>query len=97
MENVVRVYNIQTGDCTRVLETEKPVKELIAIQFPENQDYNLFACSDTGYVIAWTWENGVVLRETVSTPLSYIRSGSITFIHRMRGCRRLVFCGTLYV
>lgn len=62
----MRVYNIQTGDCTRILETERPVNELKAIQFPENENYNLFACSDMGYVTAWTWENGVVLRETVS-------------------------------
>lgn len=69
VENVVRVYNIKTGDCTRILETERPVTELKAIQFPENEDYNLFAISDTGCVTAWTWENGVVLRETVRSPL----------------------------
>lgn len=67
VENIVRVYNIQTGECVRILETESPVNELIAIQFPENEDYNLYGCSDTGYVTVWTWANGAVLRETVST------------------------------
>uniref|UniRef100_A0A2H1VX72 SFRICE_002080 n=1 Tax=Spodoptera frugiperda TaxID=7108 RepID=A0A2H1VX72_SPOFR len=64
VENIVRVYNIQTGECVRILETESPVNELIAIQFPENEDYNLYGCSDTGYVTVWTWANGAVLRET---------------------------------
>ncbi|KAJ8731373.1 hypothetical protein PYW07_004537 [Mythimna separata] len=63
VENIVRVYNIQTGECVRTLETESPVNELIAIQFPENEDYNLYGCSDKGYVTTWTWENGAVLRE----------------------------------
>ncbi|CAH0691825.1 unnamed protein product [Spodoptera exigua] len=63
VENIVRVYNIQTGECVRILETESPVNEIIAIQFPENEDYNLYGCSDTGYVTIWTWANGAVLRE----------------------------------
>lgn len=66
MENTVRVYNIQTGDCVRTLETETPVKELVAVQFPENEDYNLYGCSDTGCVTIWTWDSGAVLREIVS-------------------------------
>ncbi|CAH0715585.1 unnamed protein product, partial [Brenthis ino] len=64
VENLVRVYNIQTGDCTRILETDVSINELIAIQFPDDEDYNLYSCSDNGYVIAWTWEQGAVLRET---------------------------------
>lgn len=63
VENVVRVYNIQTGDCVRTLETEVTINKLIAIQFPENEGYNLYGCSDTGHVTTWTWENGAVLRE----------------------------------
>ncbi|KAH9644848.1 hypothetical protein HF086_007936 [Spodoptera exigua] len=61
VENIVRVYNIQTGECVRILETESPVNEIIAIQFPENEDYNLYGCSDTGYVTIWTWTNGAKL------------------------------------
>ncbi|XP_075977994.1 WD repeat-containing protein l(2)05287 [Anticarsia gemmatalis] len=64
VENIVRVYNIQTGDCVRTLETENVAKELIALQFPENDNYNLYGCSDEGVVTIWTWENGAVLRET---------------------------------
>ncbi|KAI5644283.1 WD repeat-containing protein 75 [Phthorimaea operculella] len=64
VENVVRVYNIQTGDCARVLETETPVKELVAVQFPENENYYLYGCSDTGCLTTWTWDSGAVLRET---------------------------------
>ncbi|CAB3221912.1 unnamed protein product [Arctia plantaginis] len=63
VENIVRVYNIQTGDCVRTLETEIAVKELVAVQFPENEDYNLYGCSHTGYVTIWTWDKGAVLRE----------------------------------
>ncbi|KAM3965319.1 WD repeat-containing protein l(2)05287 [Aphomia sociella] len=63
VENIVRVYNIQTGDCIRTLETENNVKELVGIQFPENEDYNLCGCSDKGCVTTWTWEQGAVLRE----------------------------------
>ncbi|XP_059048482.1 WD repeat-containing protein 75 [Achroia grisella] len=63
VENIVRVYNIQTGDCVRSLETETSINELVAIQFPENQDYNLYGCSDRGCVTTWTWEQGAVLRE----------------------------------
>lgn len=70
VENLVRVYNIQTGDCTRILETDVSINELIAIQFPDDEDYNLYSCSDNGYVIAWTWEQGAVLRETVNTFLN---------------------------
>lgn len=66
VENVVRVYNIQTGDIVRTLETETSVNELVGIQFPEDEDYNLYSCSDCGCVTTWTWENGAVLRETVS-------------------------------
>ncbi|CAK1551052.1 unnamed protein product [Leptosia nina] len=62
-ENVVRVYNVKTADWTRTLETESAVKELIAIEFPEKEDYNLCGCSDRGVVTTWTWENGAVLRE----------------------------------
>ncbi|KAL4713980.1 hypothetical protein ACJJTC_005611 [Scirpophaga incertulas] len=65
VENVIRVYNIQTGDCVRTLETETFVKELIGHNFPAEEDYNLYACSDNGCVTAWTWENGAVLRETI--------------------------------
>ncbi|KAL0883193.1 hypothetical protein ABMA27_016630 [Loxostege sticticalis] len=64
VENVVRVYNIQTGDIVRTLETETSVNELVGIQFPEDEDYNLYSCSDCGCVTTWTWENGAVLRET---------------------------------
>ncbi|XP_072949179.1 WD repeat-containing protein 75 [Epargyreus clarus] len=63
VENIVRVYNIQTGDCVRTLESETPINELVAIEFPENEDYNLYGCSDCGCVITWTWEKGAVLRE----------------------------------
>ncbi|XP_013165077.1 PREDICTED: WD repeat-containing protein 75 [Papilio xuthus] len=63
VENLVRVYNIQTGDCSRTLETETPVRELVAVQFPENEEYNLYGCSNSGCVTIWTWENGAVLRE----------------------------------
>lgn len=71
VENIVRVYNIQTGDCVRTLETESPINELITIQFPQNEDYNLYGCSDRGTITIWTWENGAVLRETVSIFISY--------------------------
>ncbi|CAG9786715.1 unnamed protein product [Diatraea saccharalis] len=64
VENVVRVYNIQTGDCVRTLETEHPVNELIAIEFPVDEDYNFYGCSKNGCITTWTWENGAVLRET---------------------------------
>ncbi|CAH0398369.1 unnamed protein product [Chilo suppressalis] len=64
VENVVRVYNIQTGDCVRTLETENPVNDLVGIEFPRDEDYNLYACSKNGSIITWTWENGAVLRET---------------------------------
>ncbi|XP_052741260.1 WD repeat-containing protein 75 [Bicyclus anynana] len=63
VENVARVYNIQTGDCTRTLETEGSINELVAVQFPEDEDYNLCGCSDNGLVTTWTWEQGAVLRE----------------------------------
>ncbi|CAH2048612.1 unnamed protein product, partial [Iphiclides podalirius] len=63
VENIVRVYNIQTGDCTRTLETETSIQELISVQFLENEDYNLYGCSDKGCVTIWTWEKGAVLRE----------------------------------
>ncbi|CAG9102281.1 unnamed protein product [Plutella xylostella] len=63
VENVVRVYNIQTGDCSRILETEETVKELVSVQFPENDPYNLYGCSDGGQLTVWTWGNGAVLRE----------------------------------
>ncbi|VVC89341.1 unnamed protein product [Leptidea sinapis] len=64
VENIVRVYNLQTTDWCRSLETETPVNNIIGIVFLEDEDYNLYGCSDSGYVTAWTWENGVVLRET---------------------------------
>ncbi|XP_028171263.1 WD repeat-containing protein 75 [Ostrinia furnacalis] len=64
VENIVRVYNIQTGDIVRTLETETSVNELVGIQFPADEDYNLYSCSDCGCVTTWTWENGAVLRET---------------------------------
>ncbi|XP_053609509.1 WD repeat-containing protein 75 [Plodia interpunctella] len=63
VEEVVRVYNIQTSDCVRTLETETKVNEIVSIEFPENEDYNLYGCSDMGCVTIWTWENGAVLRE----------------------------------
>ncbi|KAJ0176649.1 hypothetical protein K1T71_007828 [Dendrolimus kikuchii] len=63
VENIIRVYNLETGDCVRTLETESAVDDLIAIQFPENEDYNLYGCSSKGYVTIWTWEKGAVLRE----------------------------------
>lgn len=63
VENIVRVYNINTGDCVRTLEAENVIDELIAIEFPENEQYNLYGCSATGWVTAWTWEKGAVLRE----------------------------------
>ncbi|XP_047503571.1 WD repeat-containing protein 75 [Pieris napi] len=63
VENLLRVYNVKTGDCTRSLETETPVNTLVGIEFPKKQDYNLYGCSDLGLVITWTWENGAVLRE----------------------------------
>lgn len=66
VENIVRVYSIQTGDCTRTLETETVIQELVAIHFPENEDYNLYGCSDEGCITIWTWEKGAVLREIVS-------------------------------
>lgn len=62
----MRVYNIETGDCTRILETEADIKELVAVQFPENEDYNLCGCSERGLVVTWTWQQGVVLRKVVS-------------------------------
>ncbi|CAH0585754.1 unnamed protein product [Chrysodeixis includens] len=63
VENIVRVYNIFTAECVRTLETENAVNELISLHFPENEDYNLYGCSDTGDVTVWTWENGAVLKE----------------------------------
>ncbi|XP_045772755.1 WD repeat-containing protein 75 [Maniola jurtina] len=63
VENVVRVYNIQTGDCIRTLETEGSINELVAVQFLEDEDYNLYGCSDSGLITTWTWEHGAVLRE----------------------------------
>ncbi|XP_068633206.1 WD repeat-containing protein 75 [Battus philenor] len=64
VENIVKVYNIQTGDCSRILETETYVEALVAVQFPENEDYNLYGCSDKGCITIWTWDQGAVLRET---------------------------------
>ncbi|XP_060803245.1 WD repeat-containing protein 75 [Amyelois transitella] len=64
VENVIRVYNIQTCDCVRTLETESKVNEIVNIEFPDNEDYNLYGCSDNGCVTTWTWEKGAVLRET---------------------------------
>ncbi|XP_041979122.1 WD repeat-containing protein 75 [Aricia agestis] len=64
VENVVRVYNIKTGDCARTLEADSLINELIGVQFADNENYNLYGCSDDGLVITWTYENGVVLRET---------------------------------
>lgn len=63
VENIVRVYNIQTGDCVRFLETESNVNELVGIQFLENEDYNLYGCSEKGCITTWTWDQGAVLRE----------------------------------
>ncbi|XP_050351287.1 WD repeat-containing protein 75-like [Nymphalis io] len=64
VENLVRVYSIQTGDCVRTLETEVSINELVSVQFPEDEDYNLYGCSDDGYVTTWSWEQGAVLRKT---------------------------------
>ncbi|CAG4982998.1 unnamed protein product [Parnassius apollo] len=63
VENIVRVYNIQTGDCSRTLETETSIQALVAVEFPKNEEYNLYGCSDTGCVTIWTFEKGAVLRE----------------------------------
>lgn len=62
-ENVVRVYNIKTTDFTRVLESESSDANLISIEFPKDQQYNLYGFTEKGLVIIWTWENGVVLKE----------------------------------
>lgn len=67
VENIVRVYNLETGDCVRTLETESAIDDLIAIEFPDNEGYNLYGCSSTGHVTIWTWEKGAVLREMVSS------------------------------
>lgn len=63
VENSVRFYNKQTGGCVRTLETESFPGELVAIEFPQNENYNLYGCSVDGCVTVWTWENGAVLRE----------------------------------
>ncbi|KAG6443741.1 WD repeat-containing protein 75 [Manduca sexta] len=62
-ENVVRVYNVRTGDLVRTLETQSNVEELVAIEFPENENYDLYGCSSHGCVTIWTWETGAVIRE----------------------------------
>lgn len=67
VENTVRFYNLQTGDCVRTLETETYLEDLVAIEFPQNETYNLYGCSERGCVTVWTWENGAVLREVVRT------------------------------
>ncbi|CAG9561977.1 unnamed protein product [Danaus chrysippus] len=63
VEDLARVYNIQTGDCVRTLQTEGSVGHLVGVQFTEDDGYNLYGCSEHGYVTTWTWEQGAVLRE----------------------------------
>lgn len=65
VEDLARVYNIQTGDCVRTLQTEGSVGQLVGVQFTEDDGYNLYGCSEYGYVTTWTWEQGAVLREIV--------------------------------
>lgn len=66
VENLVRVYNVQTGDCVRTLETDVSINAIVTVEFPEDEDYNLYGCSDNGHITTWTWEQGAVLREIVS-------------------------------
>lgn len=63
VENTIRFYNKQTGDCVRTLETESFSGDLVAIEFPPSENYNLYGCSVRGGVTVWTWQNGAVLRE----------------------------------
>lgn len=65
VEKIARVYNAQTGDCVRVLETETDIDELIGISF-DKEGFNVYGCSRDGLLVTWTWENGAVLREFVS-------------------------------
>ncbi|XP_073955806.1 WD repeat-containing protein l(2)05287 [Choristoneura fumiferana] len=62
VEKIARVYNVQTGDCVRVLETETNIDELIGICF-DKEGFNVYGCSRDGLLITWTWEKGAVLRE----------------------------------
>lgn len=72
VENTIRFYNKQTGDCVRTLETESFSGDLVAIEFPSSENYNLYGCSVNGGVTVWTWQNGAVLREVqlVSTEVT---------------------------
>ncbi|KAI8436773.1 hypothetical protein MSG28_010239 [Choristoneura fumiferana] len=73
VEKIARVYNVQTGDCVRVLETETNIDELIGICF-DKEGFNVYGCSRDGLLITWTWEKGAVLREFVS---SYLITGGM--------------------
>ncbi|XP_063536357.1 WD repeat-containing protein 75 [Cydia strobilella] len=62
VENIVRVYSVQTGDLVRTLEADTDIDELIGICF-DKDGYNLYGCSRCGMLITWTLESGTVLRE----------------------------------
>lgn len=83
------MYNVYTAECVRTLETESDVNELIGLQFPENEDYNLYGCSDTGNVTVWTWENGAVLKEIVSNNICISTFSAVKFLVNIKMCSRL--------
>lgn len=62
VENIVRVYCVETGDLVRTLEADTDIDELIGICF-DKDGYNLYGCSRSGMLITWTLESGTVLRE----------------------------------
>ncbi|XP_063383974.1 WD repeat-containing protein 75 [Cydia fagiglandana] len=62
VENIVRVYSVETGDLVRTLEADTDIDELIGICF-DKDGYNLYGCSRCGMLITWTLESGTVLRE----------------------------------
>ncbi|XP_047991028.1 WD repeat-containing protein 75 [Leguminivora glycinivorella] len=62
VENIVRIYDVQTGDLVRSLEADSNIDELIGICF-DQQGHYLYGCSRCGMLITWTFENGTVLRE----------------------------------
>ncbi|XP_004932124.1 WD repeat-containing protein 75 [Bombyx mori] len=64
VEDIVHVYNVQTCELVRTLESETPIDGFVGIEFPQNEDYNLYGCSKSGLVTIWTWDKGAVLRDT---------------------------------
>lgn len=71
-KNVVRIYNVSTGEWLRDLEMAP--KDLISLEFASGNTKLLIGCCENGEIVIWKWKSGIrEKRVQLQIPLTHVR------------------------